>query len=138
MSEKRYGYKRGQSLVELALLLPVMLILAVGTLDLGRGIYYYSSVYNAAREGARYGIVHQQPYNTIPIDYPGIEAAARAKAVGLDQSELEVELPTINGNLLSVTVNYDFYLITPIAKFVTTCGCDYMTLSSTSTMLIER
>lgn len=139
MKITRAGKDRGQSLVELALLLPVLLIMAVVTIDLGRGVYYYSVIYNAAREGARYGIVHQQPYNTIPIDVPGIEAAARELTIGLDQDMIDVPLPTIDGNMLTVSVNYRFELITKvIGKYVTACKCGYIDLSSSSTMLIER
>jgi len=130
---------KGQSLVELALLLPVFLILAVVTIDLGRGVYYYSVIFNAAREGARFGIVHQQPYNTIPLNSVGIEAAARAKTVGLDQDNLSVPTIEIDGDMLQVTVTYRFELITKvIGKFVTACKCGHIDLSSSSTMLIER
>jgi len=132
-------FYKGQSLVELALLLPVFLILAVVTIDLGRGVYYYSVIFNAAREGARFGIVHQQPYNTIPINSVGIEAAARAKTAGLDQDNLSVPTIEIDGDMLKVTVTYRFELITKvIGKFVTACNCGHIDLSSSSTMLIER
>jgi len=56
----------GQSLVEVAILIPVALFLLMGFLDLGRAIFYYSSISNAVREGARYAIVdansEQGPY----------------------------------------------------------------------------
>ncbi len=47
----------GQSIVEVAILLPVVLFLLMGFLDLGRAIFYYSSISNAVREGARFAIV---------------------------------------------------------------------------------
>lgn len=47
----------GQSLIEFALLLPIAIFLVVGFFDLGRAIFYYSSLTNVVREGARYGIV---------------------------------------------------------------------------------
>ena len=43
---------RGQSLVELALLLPVMMLLFAGALDLGRIFYSQITIENAAKEGA--------------------------------------------------------------------------------------
>ena len=43
---------RGQSLVEFALVLPVLMILVLGTLDFGRVYFAYVSVTNAARNGA--------------------------------------------------------------------------------------
>lgn len=43
---------RGQSLVELALILPVMMLLVAATLDLGRVFYSQITISGAAREGA--------------------------------------------------------------------------------------
>lgn len=50
---------RGQSLVEFALIFPVVLFLLLGFLDIGRAIFYYSSLSNAVREGTRAGIVNR-------------------------------------------------------------------------------
>lgn len=49
---------RGQSLVEFALIFPLVLFLLLGFFDLGRAIIYYSSLSNAVREGTRAGIVN--------------------------------------------------------------------------------
>ena len=43
----------GQSMVEFAVLAPVFFLLLLGTIDLGRGIYIYNSISDAAREGTR-------------------------------------------------------------------------------------
>jgi Flp pilus assembly protein TadG len=45
-------------LVELALLLPVLFLLVFGTIDVGRAVTIYIALTNAAREGARYSVVH--------------------------------------------------------------------------------
>lgn len=50
---------RGQSLVEMALILPVLLLLVLTFLDLGRAVYYYSTIGNAVRDGARYASVNK-------------------------------------------------------------------------------
>lgn len=50
----------GQSLVEVAILFPVIFFLLTGFFDLGRAIFYYSSLTNMVREGARFGIVDTQ------------------------------------------------------------------------------
>lgn len=44
---------RGQSLIEFAFLAPVMLLLIVGMIDLGRGFYYQTEITDAARDSAR-------------------------------------------------------------------------------------
>ncbi len=60
--------ERGQSLTELALLLPFLLILILGSLDLARIYDVYVSIQNAAREGARYA-------SAKPMDSAGVTAA---------------------------------------------------------------
>src|SRR5262249_20894930 len=49
--------ERGVSVVEFALVLPVFLAFMFGVTEFGRAVYYYNTVANASREGARYGIV---------------------------------------------------------------------------------
>ncbi len=47
--------RRGQSFVEFALLLPLLLILVLGTVDLGRAYFASVSLENAVKEGAFFG-----------------------------------------------------------------------------------
>jgi Flp pilus assembly protein TadG len=57
----RHGRKpegqRAQGLVELALALPVLLILLMGIVDLGLALRSYVVLTNASREGARFAII---------------------------------------------------------------------------------
>lgn len=53
------GRNRGQALLEFALAIPVFLLLMVGLFDLGRAVFSYNTLTNAAREGARTAIVNQ-------------------------------------------------------------------------------
>jgi Flp pilus assembly protein TadG len=50
---------RGQSLAEFALVLPIFLLIVMALFDLGRGVFIYNGLTNAAREGARLAIVNQ-------------------------------------------------------------------------------
>ncbi|MEO7117701.1 MAG: TadE family protein [Candidatus Limnocylindrales bacterium] len=52
------GRDRGQALVEFALVLPILATLLFGLLDVGRVVWAQDSISNAAREGARFAIVH--------------------------------------------------------------------------------
>lgn len=47
----------GQSLVELAIILPVFLAMTVGLIDAGRAFYQYNTAAHASREAARFGAV---------------------------------------------------------------------------------
>ena len=62
----------GQSLVELALLTPLLLLLLIGTVEMGRYAYIDILVANAARAGAAYG-AESLPQS---VDTAGIQAAA--------------------------------------------------------------
>ncbi|GAB6876054.1 TadE family protein [Thermaerobacter litoralis] len=110
---RRPGRQRGQALVELAVLLPVLLLILMGVLDLGRYVYTGLTVRHAAREGARFGAVH-------PGDDAGIRRQVEAAATGLDVAQLAVEVDPepsrrMVGEPLTVEVRYPFRFITPLA-----------------------
>ena len=77
--------KRGQSLVEFALIAPVLIILMLGTIDYGRVYFAYVSVTNGARNGAQFA----SESTTAAADIDGIRTAA----IG-DTSELLNTSPT--------------------------------------------
>jgi hypothetical protein len=52
-SKKLLGY-RAQAIVEFAIVLPILMALLVGILEVGRMIFIYSAVTNASREASRY------------------------------------------------------------------------------------
>jgi len=54
--------RRGAQVLEAAIILPVVIILTLGTLSTALGIYYYQLVATLAREGARYASVHGTQY----------------------------------------------------------------------------
>lgn len=80
----------GGSLVEVALLLPVLTLLLVGTVDLGRLAYMSIEVSNAARAGVQYG----QQNSTTWSDVAGMQTAATNDAQDL--------VGAGNGNLTAV------------------------------------
>ena len=116
---KRYFSRprKGQSLVEFALLLPVFVLAIVLIFDLGRAIYYYSAIHNAAREGARYGVVY-------PNDAPGIKTTTvnYAFGLGLDVPNVSVgrgDPETVGGfsnPTVRVIVKYTFTPATPLVE----------------------
>jgi Flp pilus assembly protein TadG len=61
-----YRRERGQSLVELAVSLPIILLLLLGTIDFGMAIYSYTILKDAAQEGALYGSF--DPQNKVGIE----------------------------------------------------------------------
>src|SRR5919106_6086289 len=92
---------RGQALVEFALVLPIFILLLVAIFDLGRAVFAYNTLTNAAREGARIAIVNQYKPSII----------ARAK-----QQTAIVELN-------DPSVNVDFYQVNPDGTPNTSVQC---------------
>jgi Flp pilus assembly protein TadG len=51
--------RRGQTLVEFALVFPIFVMLLLGVFDIGRAVFAYNEITNAAREAVRTAIVNQ-------------------------------------------------------------------------------
>jgi Flp pilus assembly protein TadG len=106
---------RGQSLVEFAMIIPILLLFLMGILDLGRAVAAYNSVSNAARSAARVAVVDQ---NANVIDQAAIE-----EAFGLDLVPDDIDFnPNVNGDVpcklqiceIEVAVEYTYQAATPI------------------------
>lgn len=82
--------ERGAALVEFALLLPVLMVLVLGTIDFGYLINRSTLLHNAAREGARVGVFDG--------DASAVEARVRSAANTLDQSLLTVTVTCTKPN----------------------------------------
>lgn len=92
----------GQSLVEFALVLPVLLLIITGIFDLGRAVWQENTLAYAAREGTRFAIVHGSGYpDPAQIAWPGNTAGVanvvRAAAVGVPNVTVTVSWPGPNG-----------------------------------------
>src|ERR1700732_4842017 len=86
--------RRGQSLVELALALPVVIILGLGVSDIGRAYFYREAVVNAARQALRVAVLQPQQ-----------AAGDTACAGGGSTASLSTTLPPPGGNTLSTIGN---------------------------------
>jgi Flp pilus assembly protein TadG len=56
---RRHRRQRGQSLLEFALVLPLLLIFLFAIIDFGMALRSYVTITNAGREGARYAVTCQ-------------------------------------------------------------------------------
>jgi len=72
--------ERGAVAVEMAILLPLLLLILIGTMEFGRVFNVQNSLTQAAREGARHGAIN---YNKSTLDVEGTAAAAAPSLSGL-------------------------------------------------------
>ena len=129
----RRSNERGQSLVETALVLPILLLILMGIFDFGRAVFAFNAVSNAAREAARVAIVNQ---NTT-----GVVDEGKRAAIGLPPDAVDVTftLPDCGGAVAigctaRVQVDHEWSAITPIIGSVV----GPIQLSSTTEMRVER
>ncbi len=102
----------GQSLVEFALTLPMLILAITFFLDFGRAIYYYGALNNAIREGTRYSVVN--PVKT-SSEINNVVNLVKNRAIGLDLSALNVEVvpATSSDPRVTITATYVFRPVTP-------------------------
>lgn len=125
---------RGQSAVEFALAFPVVVLLILGLVDLGRLMWAYQSLAHAVREGARYAIVHgsasPQPADQAVIRGVVVQAAA---TLNPDQITVLVSWDPDNSPGSRVTVEAHYAFRPATALFARGVVLD---ISSRSTMTI--
>jgi hypothetical protein len=127
MIYKQTNKSSGQSMVEFALILPLLVLFIIMIVDIGRITYYYSTLYNATREGTRQGIIEP--------DSGAMVAAARRTLIGMTVEEGNIKT-TIDTTSVEMQIIYDFVPVTPGAKLI--LGKEKIPIKSVSKMLIEK
>ena len=117
---RRRSGERGQSLVEFALMITLLLLLLAGILDLGRAYFTFLALRDAAGEGAYYGSVypnwHTVADNADPnnVEYRVKNSAPSGGLVNWDTVTVGVNAPdTSPANPITVTATYSYTLVTP-------------------------
>lgn len=128
--------ERGQSLVEFAVILPVLLLIVLGTVDLAIGFKTYIALTNAAREGARWISIH-------PSDQLGakVRVAEEAERVGVQEGLLAEKGYTVTfvpdkssysaGDKVTVNVSYEYELL-----FGALTGLPEIPFNASATMVV--
>lgn len=125
-------------MVEMALTLPVVLVLLLGTLDLGRAVYAQNVIANAAREGARYGIIAASD-SLDSSELQELQTRVLNSSIGLSSDDISITIESPNDthpDAVQVRVTHSFQAVTPLAgRFLGTGG--QITLEAVSTMRVE-
>ena len=107
---------RGVAAVEFAFAFPILILLLVGTLDIGRALWYTSTLDHAAREGARYASLRGAE-SLYPASDAEIQAFVRKRAIGINSSNLTVSVAwapnSYSGGYVTIQVAQPFgFLLT--------------------------
>jgi len=136
--------KKGQSMVEFAVSLTVMLILLAGTVDFGIGLFHYVAMRDAAQEGALYGSISPPPRaGSWDCPDPNIAniCARLANASGGEGiirniydsgmiATVTVSGRACEGNALTVTLLYDYPVSMPFIGAL--IGSEHIRLRATA------
>lgn len=111
---------RGQSLLEFAILVPLLLLLLVGVFEFGRAWNVYQVVVNAAREGGR---VAALPTGFANADSVRRRISSHLRAARLDPGSAEVALEDVDGRpgtiaVVTVSYPYEFRAVGPLARLL--------------------
>lgn len=113
---KKVISKDGASLVEFAFVVVIFFMVIFGIIDLGRGLFMYHHVGNAAREGSRFAIVHG---STSLSPASATDVSDYVKSISpLDANNVIVtttwDPDNMPGSRVKVQVQYNFISILPI------------------------
>jgi len=126
--------QQGQTLVELALILPILVILLMCTIEFGRIFFTYLTVTHASREAARATVIYTGK------DDAFIKQKVQESASWLNAGKLVVEVTPSSpasrttGVPLTVSVKYPVDLYTPVLSDIMT---NPFTVQAQTTMRIE-
>lgn len=135
----RCARRNGQALVETALVLPLFMLMLLGLVDVGRAIYTYNAVSEAAREIARRTIVHPGITLGQSVETQDTLAVQRAMIPGLADPSLSCvdasgapngHVPCQSGDYVNVTLTAPYRPLALLGIGGT------LSLSSSSTMQI--
>lgn len=106
--------EKGQSLVEFALVLPVLLLILFGIVDFGRILHVYLTLDHAGREAARVASIGEQSDTKIKD-----VAEAQGGSIQLDRDKVlivpsETDGGRTSGDTVSITISHDIDFLTPV------------------------
>lgn len=138
---------RGQSLVEMAFVLPILLILIFGIIDMSYYIYCYITVYQTTRDASEKAS-QQPPFPSkiSPLDRNDgcvaaiIESARPTYFDAALMDNLQIRYPTKRalGEQVEVSLNYSIQPLTPLWRFVTLGNNGTLQVRATSRRTIDN
>lgn len=115
-------------MLEMALTLPLLLLVCVGILEFGRAYQTWQVLTNAVREGARVAVlpgVTDTAVQTRVRDYMEAGQLPRAAVAGvtIDRNRpIAIGASTTTASQVTVTYPFDFIMLDPIARLATGQG----------------
>jgi hypothetical protein len=145
----RIGNDRGAELIEVALMLPLLLLISVSIFEFGRAYQTEQVLTNAAREGARVAILPNPAPGSIEARVRTYMTNGQLPAANIDASTITVDpaVPidmgaagTATGSQITIFYPFQFMVLQPVANLVTSGSLlgSSITMSATAVMRNEQ
>ncbi len=123
-------HERGQSIVELALVLPMLILLLLAVMEGGRIFSAYVELQSVAKDGARFASIACTSETVLESQIPAWTEASLTpwvlgKVASLDLNALQVDFArkgapgTGTGTWVEVSLTYSLEIVTPIIRNIT-------------------
>jgi len=107
--DKKWGAAKGQALVEMALMLPLFLLLIGGVVEFGSMFAVKQIITNAAREGARMGVVYLDDSEALVSAEAVSKNYLTRSGVSPSRATIDPVFSEVNGTpAVQVTIGYDY------------------------------
>ena len=141
--------RRGQAMVEFALVAPLFFLLLFGIIEAGRFVFYHEILANATREGARYAIVNGANVdpigcpsgppapNSVACDTTGANVVAKVRSSAFGVGNNATVTPTWSpdngrGSTVTVVASFTYRPLVPIVPLPP------ITVSAESSLVINN
>ncbi len=120
--------EKGQALIEAALVVPLLLLIAVGIFEFGRAYQTWEILTNAAREGARIAILPSTDPATVPAavtqrvrDYMQdgqLSKYDKAEVIVDMNATMDVGGASVSASRITINYPFDFIVLKPVASLI--------------------
>jgi Flp pilus assembly protein TadG len=110
--------RRGDAIVEFALVLPILLLILFGIMEVGRVLDAWIVVQNAAREGARVGTLADSTTAGSAAQQAANSYLQMAFASRADVDNTVVPAPIVSADAVQVNVEADIHIYTPFMQAI--------------------
>ena len=128
------GDKDGQSIIEFALVLPILLLVLFGITEFGRAIMISNILSTAAREGARLFVPASTPRHTPDEVIARVDTVLVAARLRLANRSITIDTTSLS-ECVKVTVTYNFQVLS--GKILDFLGPRIWALKGTTVMRRE-
>ena len=126
--------RRGTAVIEFAFVAPVLFVLTIGTIDVGRLVWSASMLHHMAREATRYASVRGAESNN-PVTEADIQTYVQNRIIGMSAGDVNVAATwtpsNSSGGTVLVELDYTYSFL--LGKAV---GLDPLALQGESSMVV--